>query len=82
MLIIKLTEKVKICLLDMKTRHSAALPGSSEKNTNTKLALPGSGCPLTPVEEVAVPPFFYFNLIKETHFSMILGHFRTFLIPL
>ena len=78
MLIVELTENVKSCLLDMKTRHSAALPGSSEKNTNTKLAFPGSGCPLTPVEEVAVPPVFSLNLIKETHFSMILGHFMPF----
>ena len=62
-LVVELTENVKSCLLDMKTqhnRHNAALPGSSEENTNTKLALPGSGCPLTPVEEVAVPPVFFF----------------------
>ena len=56
-----MTENVKSCLLDMKTRHSAALPGSSEKNSNTKIALPGSGCPLTPVEEVAVPPVFFLS---------------------
>ena len=71
MLIVELTENVKSCLLDMKTqhnRHSAALPGSSEKNTNTKIALPGSGCPLTPVEGVAVPPVFFFQFNQRNPF--------------